>query len=163
MVMDKWRKSSAGALQLGAALRLFPFASSFAVLKRIVFALFTIFISSSSRGGMSAWNSRSTSPMSTTCASILPLDLGSATLDFISSLSGREPGRRKKETLHTPMPLTPNNCVNLCTSWLLPCLIAVCKSASREARLAAANCLFHLRNCQFNEMSLCQVCRCCSE
>ena len=37
------RKSSAGALHLGAALRLFPLASSFAVLTRIFFALFTIF------------------------------------------------------------------------------------------------------------------------
>ena len=64
------KNSSAGTLQRGAALRLFPFASSFAVLKRIVFALVTIFISSGSRGGMSAWSSRSVSLMSTTCASI---------------------------------------------------------------------------------------------
>ena len=48
------RKSSAGALQLGAALRLFPFARAFAVLKRIVFALFTIFMAIGSRGGMFA-------------------------------------------------------------------------------------------------------------
>ena len=47
------KKSSAGALQHGAALRLFPFTSSFAVLKRIVFALFTIFMSSGSRSYMS--------------------------------------------------------------------------------------------------------------
>ena len=37
------RKSSAGALQHGAALRLFPFASSFDVLKRIVFSLFSTY------------------------------------------------------------------------------------------------------------------------
>ena len=41
--------------------------------------------------------------------------------------------------------------------------IAQMRKVSREARLAAANCLFHLRNCQFNEMSLCRACRCCSE
>ena len=83
-------KISAGALQHGAALRLFPFASSFAVLKRIVFALFTVFMSSGSRGGMSV---RSSSPMSTTYASILPLAPGSVTCVFIFSMSGREPGR----------------------------------------------------------------------
>ena len=60
------RKSSASALHRGAALRLFPFASSYAVLKRIVFALVTVFMSNGSRGGKSAWNSRSVSPMSTT-------------------------------------------------------------------------------------------------
>ena len=62
------RKSSAGGLQRGAALRLFPFASSFAVLKRIVLALVTMFMFNGSRGGVSAWNSRSVSLMSTTCA-----------------------------------------------------------------------------------------------
>ena len=41
----------------GAALRLCPFASFFAVLKRIVFALVTMCMSSGSRSGMSAWNS----------------------------------------------------------------------------------------------------------
>ena len=132
------RKSSAGALQLGAALRLFPFASSFAVLKRIVFVLFTIFVSIGPRGGMSAWNSRSTSPMSTACASILPLAPGSVTWDFISSLSGREPGRWKKETLAYPNATPPSSCVNLCTSWLLPCLTALCRAVSREVRWAAA-------------------------
>ena len=60
------RKSSAGALHRGAALRLFPFASFFAVLNRIVFALDTTFMSNGSKGGKSAWNSRSVSPMSTT-------------------------------------------------------------------------------------------------
>ena len=59
------RKSSAGALHRGAALRLFPFASSFTV-ERIVFALVTMFMSNGSRGGKSAWNSRSVSPLSTT-------------------------------------------------------------------------------------------------
>ena len=54
------RTSSAGGLQRDAALRLFSFASSFAVLKRIVIALVTMFMSSS----MSAWNSRSASLMS---------------------------------------------------------------------------------------------------
>ena len=57
------RKSFTGALHRGAALRLFPFAISFAVLKRIVFALVTMFISSGSRSGQSAWNSRSVSPI----------------------------------------------------------------------------------------------------
>ena len=47
------RKSSAGALQLGAALRVFPFASSLAVLKRIVVALFTTFISRADQGAVS--------------------------------------------------------------------------------------------------------------
>ena len=60
------RKSSAGALHRGAALRLFPFASFVAVLNRIVFALDTTFMSNGSKGGKSAWNSRSVSPMSTT-------------------------------------------------------------------------------------------------
>ena len=55
------RKISVGALDRGAALRLFPFASSFAVLKRIEFALVTVFMSNHSRA-----YSRSVSPMSTT-------------------------------------------------------------------------------------------------
>ena len=50
------RKCSACALHRGAALRLFPCASSFAVLNRIVFALVTIFMSSGSRVSKSAWN-----------------------------------------------------------------------------------------------------------
>ena len=56
-----------GALQRGVALRLFLLARSFAVQKRISFPLVTMFMSSGSRGGKSARNSRSVSLMSTTC------------------------------------------------------------------------------------------------
>ena len=87
------RKRSAGALQRVAALRLFPFASPFAVLKRIVFALVTMFMSSGSKGGMSSWISRSVSLMSTTSASIPPLAPSIATWVLFSSCSGRDPGR----------------------------------------------------------------------
>ena len=65
-----------GDAQMRKSLRLFPFASPFAVL---VFAVVTIFMSSGSRGGKSAWNSRSVSPMSTIRASIPPIAPGIVT------------------------------------------------------------------------------------
>ena len=85
------RSSSAGALQRCPALA--PFASSFAVLKRIVFALVTTFMSTGSRNGMPAWSSRSVSLVSTICASILPLAPGIVTWVFISSCSRRDPSK----------------------------------------------------------------------
>ena len=86
-------KSSAGALHHGAALRLFPFASSVAVLKRIVFALVTVFMSNGSRSGKSAWNSRSFHLTSTTYTSILPLSPGIVTWVSISSCLERDAGK----------------------------------------------------------------------
>ena len=83
------KRSSAGALQRGAALRLFLLARSLAIRKRIPFALVTMSVGS--RGGQSACNSRSVSLMSTTCATILPLPPGIVTWAFISSSSGGEP------------------------------------------------------------------------
>ena len=65
----------------------------------------------------------------------------------------------KEETFSESDPLHPS-CVNLCTSCLLPSFSALCSSDSREVLRAAANCLGHLRNCQFNVMSLCRACRC---
>ena len=49
------KKSFADVLQQVAALRLLPFANSFAVQKRYVVALVTMFKSSGSSGGISAW------------------------------------------------------------------------------------------------------------
>ena len=50
---------------------------------------------------------------------------------------GNQEGEKKRR-LRTPVTLPPSSCVSLCTSWLLPCLSALCKSASREARLAVS-------------------------
>ena len=60
--------------------------------EKIVFALVAMFMSSGPRVGMSAWNPRSVSLVSTS-ASILPLTPGIVMRVFISSCSGRDPGR----------------------------------------------------------------------
>ena len=98
------RKSSAGALQRGAALRLFPFASSFAVLKRIVFALVTMFMSSGSRGGMSAWNFRSVSLMSTNFCIHSPSRAGHRDVGVHLFLFGARSRQVKEEAFVAPIP-----------------------------------------------------------
>ena len=151
------RTSSAFALQFGAALHLFPLASSFAVLERIVVALFTMFMSSGSKRRHVRLKIlvpllRCRPPVRQFSHSLLAVSRGFSSL---LCRDGNQEGER--------MPLPPCSCVSLCASWLLPCLSALCRSDSREVRRAAEDCLFHLRNCQFNDMSLCRACRCCSE
>ena len=97
------RKSFAGALQRGAALRLFPFASSFAVQKRIVFALVTIFMSQGSRGRHIRLGILAAFPR---CRPLVrpipPLAPGIVTCVLISSLSGRDPRQVEEETFADP-------------------------------------------------------------
>ena len=101
---------------------------------------------------MSAWNSRSVSLMSTTSASTLPLAPGMLRdLGFRLFLFGARSRQVEKETFADFQQLRQS----------------VLRSFFHLSVLCAApipaDCLAHLRNCQFKVMSLCRVCRCCSE
>ena len=130
MVRHRKRKSCAGALQRGAALRLFPFASSIVVLNRIVFALVTMFISSF--------------PDVDHLCVHPPFRTRHRRVGFYLFLFRARSKQVEKESFADS---DLSSCVNLCTSWLLPIFNALCSSDSREVLRPAADCLANRRNC----------------
>ena len=148
------RKSSAGVLQLGAALRLFPFASSFAVLKKDRFCSFHLL--------HVQWLKKRHVRLefSFHFSDVDHLCVHSSTRSWLCHVGfhlfpcrvGYQEGTRPDKAASVCVPRGFFPVSGLCAG-RLPAKIVQ----------PPANCLFHLRNCRFNEMSLCRACRCFSE
>ena len=141
------RKSPGGALQRGAALRLFPFASSFTVLKRIVLSPYSC---PAARGTACRPGVLAPFPLCRPLLRPFSLSRQASCKGFHLFLFRARSRQVEKETFADFNP---------------PPTHQLRQSVYFELRFwgcCGFGCLAHRRNCQFKVMSLCRACKCCS-